>query len=359
MKIMTILGTRPEIIRLSRIIPLLDKHTDHTLIHTGQNYDPSLKNQFFDEMSIRKPDVEFGMCLNLETPFKQIGYLMECVEGWVKLHRPEKILILGDTNSGLSALVAKRYGIPVCHMEAGNRCFSDEVPEETNRRVIDACSDILMPYTERSRANLIREGYPSNKIFVTGNPIGEVLTHYHDQINKSKALEMNDTYPKDYYLVTMHRAENVDNPNTLIEFIKVITILSFVHKVIVSVHPHTRKQLDLLKTDLFENKNVYMHKPLGFFDFVQLEKNALCVLSDSGTVQEECAILGVPNVILRKVTERPETIEAGNGILAGTKRADILNSVDIAMNSPQGKVPEGYMDNNVSNTVMKILVGRN
>lgn len=362
MKVMTILGTRPEIIRLSRVIPLLDKYTDHTLIHTGQNYDPTLKDTFFEEMGIRKPDFDLGMSQTAKTPFGQIGTMMEGVERLIKLNKPDKVLILGDTNSGLSALVAKRHGVQVNHMEAGNRCYSDKVPEETNRRVIDACSDILMPYTERSRANLIREGYASDKIYVTGNPIGEVLAYYSDKIIQSTALEDCAVTPKGYYLVTMHRSENVDNPKVLCQFIKTVANLSDQYPVIVSVHPHTQKRLQEYKeedADLFNalTKNVYMHKPFGFFDFVHLEKNAYCVLSDSGTVQEECAILGVPNVTLRDVTERPETIESGSSILVGIGCSNILKGVEIATTTPRGNVPSGYLNGNTSRTVLKIISG--
>jgi UDP-N-acetylglucosamine 2-epimerase (non-hydrolysing) len=310
-------------------------------------------------MGIRKLDWEF--CIHLtedKSPFGQIGQILKNVETVIKEERPDKILILGDTNSGLSAIVAKRYDVPVYHMEAGNRCFDDTVPEETNRRIIDSCSDILMPYTERSRQNLLREGYRPDHIYVTGNPIGEVLTYYQNQIGQSNIIEELEILPKSYYLVTVHRAENVDNPVRMAAIVGLIRKLSEERKVIVSLHPHTKKRIDTTNQKPMP-KNVVWHEPFGFFDFVYLEHNAYAVLSDSGTVQEECAILGVPNVTLRQVTERPETIECGSGCLAGWYPNDVKSGIDFAVGD--GKtfgIPERYTDQHVSTTVMKILLGR-
>lgn len=356
MNVMTIVGTRPEIIRLSRIIPLLDKYTHHTLLHTGQNYDPNLKDIFFDELGIRKPDWEFN--LERGKPFETIGEMLKQIEIALTELDIDKVLILGDTNSGLSAMVAKRFGIPVLHMEAGNRCFSDEVPEEVNRRIIDTCSDILMPYTERSRQNLLREGFPSDKIFVTGNPIGEVLDHYQNQIKMSNVLHQLEILPRSYYLVTLHRAENIKDGLLLHPFNQLLRELSKERPVIVSVHPHTMDRLSKLVDLNSFPRNVYLHEPFGFIDFVHLEQNAYAVLTDSGTVQEECAIFGIPSVTLRNVTERPEVIESGSGCLTGISWNKITNALRFAVDSKPGGIPDRYMDLNVSTTVMKIILGR-
>ena len=245
------------------------------------------------------------------------------------------MLILGDTNSGLSAVVAARMGIPVYHMEAGNRCYDDRVPEEINRRVIDHCSTILMPYTNRSKDNLVREGIERERIYVTGNPIREVLTHYEPQIQESDALERFSVPPKGYFLVTMHRAENVDDPHRLAKLADAVVRVSARHDlpVLFSVHPRTADRLARagLTPDIHRLR---LLKPLGFFDFVRLEREARGVMSDSGTVQEECAIFGVPNVTIRDVTERPETIECGSNILSGADREDVERTMSLVLSQP-------------------------
>jgi len=326
------------------------------LIHTGQNYDPNLKDIFFDELGIRKPDWCYNETQEKTKPFEVIGEILKQTELALTELDIDRVLILGDTNSGLSAIVAKRYGIPVYHMEAGNRCFRN-TPEEINRRVIDACSDVWMPYTERSRQNLLREGIPPDKIYVIGNPIGEVLAHYSKPIAQSNILHTLGVLPGHYYLVTMHRAENVDIKFILLAFVKLLRILAEECPVIVSVHPHTKKQLEKFLNDETFPRNVYMHEPFGFFDFVYLEKNALCVLSDSGTVQEECAILGIPNVTLREVTERPETIEHGCGCIGGYNIERLKAAISFAKSMKHGGIPERYMDQYVSTTVLRILLG--
>jgi UDP-N-acetylglucosamine 2-epimerase (non-hydrolysing) len=343
MKILTIVGTRPELIRLSRIIPLLDKYCDHTFLHTGQNYDPNLGDIFYNQMEIRRPDIQLD-CVSITD-------ILDGVEEQIIGIKPDRILILGDTNSGLAAIVAKRRCIPICHMEAGNRCYDDSVPEEINRRIIDTCSDILMPYTERSGQNLIREGYAPNKIFVTGNPIFEVISHYNEQIQQSRILIDLNLIPKGYYLVTLHRSENVDNPIRLTHIIHALHHLSKEMPVIISAHPHLKLRMDNTNKD-----GLQFCEPFGFFDFVKLEKNAACVLSDSGTVQEETAILGLPNVTLRNVTERPETIESGSGILTGFDPETIVRCVKIARENV-GNCPSEYFKHDVSKTVVKIVLG--
>jgi len=358
MKIMTILGTRPEIIRLSRVIPLLDQLCEHVLVHTGQNYDTNLNDIFFKELCLRPPDY-FLKC-QAESTMSQIGMILAESEKVLSLENPDRLLILGDTNSALSAIAAKRVGIPVFHMEAGNRCYDDRVPEEINRRVVDHCSDILLPYTERSRANLLREGISSSKIFVTGNPIKEVLDYYNQNINSSRILEVLNLKPQKYFLVTLHRAENVDIPDRLDKFIEAFTLLHKKYEipVICSLHPRTRSRLNIHNRDLEEN-GVIAITPPGLFDFVRLEKQASCVLSDSGTVQEECCIFHVPNVTIRDVTERPETLECGSNILSGCEPDFIVNAVKIVLNHEcSWKPPEEYVVENVSQAVVKIVLGK-
>ena len=251
--------------------------------------------------------------------------------------RPDKVLMLGDTNSSLSAIIAKRLGIPVFHMEAGNRCYDDRVPEEVNRRIIDHCSDILLPYTERSRANLIREGIPHEHICVTGNPILEVISHYENQINHSDILKILKIKKRKYFLVTLHRAENVDLEDRLRAFIRAFTSISRQYEVpvICSLHPRTRDKIRNFGIAV-DPKRIRFNEPFGFFDFIRLERDALCVLSDSGTVQEECCIFHVPNVTIRDVTERPETLECGSNILSGADHDSILRCVRIAMSAITG-----------------------
>ncbi len=357
MKVMTVLGTRPEIIRLSRVIPLLDRLCRHVVVHTGQNYEPSLNQVFFEELDLRWPDYLLGC--RAETLMGQIGdILVEC-ERVMMSEKPDRLLLLGDTNSALSAIVAKRMGIPVFHMEAGNRCYDDRVPEEVNRRIVDHCSDILLPYTERSRANLLREGIQEQRIFVTGNPIMEVLEYYAHRIEESKVLKSLGLEVNKYFLITLHRAENVDVEERLLKFMEAFALLydEYSIPVICSLHPRTCSQLKKRGLNP-DRRGVRAVDPLGFFDFVHLEKNALCVLSDSGTVQEECCILKVPSVILRDVTERPETIEAGSSIIAGCKPEAILNSVKTVLSqSFNWNPPSEYLIKNVSAKIAKIILG--
>lgn len=357
MKVMTILGTRPEIIRLSRVIPELDRHCDHVLVHTGQNYDPALSQVFFDELDLRPPDQALGV--GSGRLGEQLGKILDGTERALVAHQPDRLLVLGDTDSGLAALVAKRLGIPVYHMEAGNRCFDDRVPEEVNRRVIDHCSDVLMPYTERSRQNLLREGIEGRRIFVTGNPIFEVLDYYRDKIDASPVLERLGLEAGHYFLVTMHRAENVDDVVRLEQLARTLDALHSAYScpVIVSVHPRTRKRMEEfdIRTRL---DDVRFLEPFGLFDFVRLEEGARCVLSDSGTVQEECAILAVPCVTLRDVTERPETLERGTNILAGVEHQRVLQCVSQVLGfEGVPPPPPEYTRPAVSRTVVNLVAG--
>ncbi len=357
MKIMTVLGTRPEIIRLSRIIPELDALAEHVLVHTGQNFDTRLSDIFFDDLGVRSPDHYLGV---RGSNFAEIvGQILIETEKVIRAEQPDRLLILGDTNSGLAAVIAKRMGIPVFHMEAGNRCYDDRVPEEVNRRIIDHSSDVLMPYTERSRANLLREGIAGQRVFVTGNPIKEVLDHYAGRIESSPALADLGVEPGQYFLVTLHRAENVDDPARLDQFIQALHRLGTEYglPLICSLHPRTRSQLEKHAKEMAGGQ-VRVIEPQGFFDFVALEKQARCVLSDSGTVQEECCIFGVPNVTLRDVTERPETVEVGSNMLSGADAEDILRCVKTVLaQPPDWTPPPEYLATNVTRTVLKIVLG--
>ena len=356
MKVMTVLGTRPEIIRLSRVIETLDRRAEHVLVHTGQNYDTRLNDIFFEQLGVRAPDHFLGAQGDLGT---QLGTILTGCEQVIREFRPDRFLILGDTNSGLAAIVAKRLGVPVYHMEAGNRCYDDRVPEEVNRRIIDHVSDVLMPYTERSRQNLIREGVEGERIFVTGNPILEVIQHYDAGIAASTVLNQLKLEPRQYFLVTLHRAENVDVPSRLDAVLQALGRLSTEYKypVIVSTHPRTRHRLGAMP-DAVRGADIRLLEPFAFFDFIALERNAFCVLSDSGTVQEECALFGVPNVTLRDVTERPETLECGSNILSGVEPEAIGRCVSVALANSEGwTAPPEYRATNVSDVVTRIVLG--
>ena len=358
MRVVTIFGTRPEIIRLSRVIPLLDAHCEHITVHTGQNYEESLSDIFLRDLRVRTPDVHLG--IRAASFGQQFAQIITGSESLLRERRPDAVLILGDTNSALSAITAARLGIPVFHMEAGNRCYDDRVPEEVNRRIIDHSSSFLLPYTERSKDNLVREGIERERIFVTGNPIFEVIESFRPEIDASKVLEQLGLESRGFYLVTMHRAENVDDPRRLASLAEALSLLAEEHgvPVIVSVHPRTASRL-ASQNVVARSGRVRFLEPFGFFDFIHLEKNAALVLSDSGTVQEECAIFGVPNVTVRDVTERPETIECGSNILAGVDPESIRSAAELVLATGSDWVaPEGYEARSVSRTVAKIILGR-
>lgn len=360
MKIATILGTRPEIIRLSLIIKKLDQLADeHILVHTGQNFTHSLNDVFFQEFNLRQPDY---ILMKQQFSFgNQIAHLFSELEKILLFEKPDKVLVLGDTNSALSSIVTERLDIPVVHMEAGNRCFDLSVPEEKNRKVIDAISTFNLPYTKYSRENLIREGVPSNRIMVSGNPIYEVLTQFKESIDKSKILEKIHVSPQNYMLVTAHRAENVDNPFHLKEILTGLNLVAdaFQMPVICSIHPRTKSKIDA-NDKLPMHNLVQFHEPFGFFDFVKLEKNAFCVLTDSGTVQEECCLFQVPTVTMRNSTERPETVECGSNCVSGVTAGQILSSVKVMTHEKKRwSIPEGYSDLDVSDRVVKFILGGN
>lgn len=354
MKVMTILGTRPELIRLSEIIKKLDKCTNHIFVHTGQNFDYEMNDIFFKDLSIRKPD--YFMNSQSETAFKQIAIILEKAEEIISKEKPDALLILGDTNSGLSAIVAKRMGVPVFHMEAGNRCYSSKVPEEVNRRIIDSCSDILLPYTQRSREQLLVEGYHPSKIFVTGNPIAEIVSKYSKKAESSDILkQLGIEQSENYVLATMHREENVDDPEVLSGLYSTLLKISKKYKVIVSTHPRTRKRLkEFLKCG---NENLKFMRPFGFIDFLKLEMTASCIITDSGTVQEEATILSKPCILIRTSTERPELLECGGVFMSGINEREILDCFNIALNLDNSSIniPSDYC-NYVSEKIMKILM---
>lgn len=356
MKIMTVLGTRPEIIRLSRVIPRLDAVCGQVLVFTGQNYSPNLSTQFFEQLGVRRPD--YSLDTRAASTWGQIGNILAQTDALLEKERPDRFLVLGDTNSALTAQCAKRRGIPVYHMEAGNRCFDDRVPEEVNRRVIDHASDVLLPYTNRSRDNLLAEGIRPGRVYVTGNPIREVMEHYAPRIAASDILERLDVEDGGYFLVTLHRAENVDVPERLESFMRAFAAMSGAHglPVLLSLHPHTRQRLKA--AGLVPEGDIRFMEPPGFFDFVHLEQHARALLSDSGTVQEEGCLLGKPTVTLRDVTERPETLECGSNILSGCGREAILHCLEMALEQEgKWKAPEEYLQLNVSATVGNILMG--
>jgi UDP-N-acetylglucosamine 2-epimerase (non-hydrolysing) len=354
---MTIFGTRPEIIRLSILTKILDQYSEHITVHTGQNYDESLSDIFIRDLEFRTPDVHFGIRAN--TFGEQAGKILELADEAIATHKPDKVLILGDTNSALAAIAAARRGVPVFHMEAGNRCYDDRVPEEINRRIVDHSSSILLPYTNRGAENLVKEGIPRERIYVTGNPILEVLEHFSSKIDESPILEDQKVKEYGYFLVTLHRAENVDLHDRLIRIVSALNSIAekFKKPVLIGVHPRTQEKLKTFEIAV-DPANIVLLDPLGFFDFIKLEKNALAVLTDSGTVQEECSIFRIPNVTLRDVTERPETIETGSNIISGSEPDSILRCVEFAVSqSAQWSPPTEYLATNVSQIVSRILLG--
>ena len=356
MRLMTVIGTRPEIIRLSRIIPKLDAVAEHTLVHTGQNAADNLSRVFFEQLGIRRPDLDLGV--DTATFGRQLATLFERFEQLLDQQRPERVLILGDTNSGLVAFNCKRRGVLVYHMEAGNRCFDDRVPEEVNRRVIDHCSSVLLPYTERSAANLVREGIERHRIFITGNPIFEVLSASAAGIDACDALSGYGVEPHAYLLATMHRAENVDSPDILQRLCTALARVAELYEMtlLLSVHPRVETRLP---RGTFDGTRVRPVAALPFFEFVKLEQNAALVLTDSGTVQEECAIFRVPVITLRDTTERPETVEAGSNIVASTDPARILDAARFLRSCGRRgswSPPSGYLEPNVSDKLIRILL---
>ncbi|MDQ2914099.1 MAG: UDP-N-acetylglucosamine 2-epimerase (non-hydrolyzing) [Chloroflexota bacterium] len=356
MKLMTIFGTRPEIIRLSVTIKQLDRFCEQVLVHTGQNYDENLSDVFLRDLQIRPPDHHMGV--RAASFGAQAAQIIERADDLMGRLAPDRCLILGDTNSGLAAIAAARRHIPVYHLEAGNRCYDDRVPEEINRRVIDHCSTVLMPYTHRSKENLIREGFPRERVFVVGNPIREVLLANDAQIRQSDVLERLGLNKGRYFAATLHRAENVDDDSRLRRLFAGLELVAVREDlpIVLSLHPHTADRVR--RSGLEPGCGIRVIEPLGFWDFVALERDARCVISDSGTVQEECCIFRVPSVTIRDTTERPETVECGSAILTGSDPETIAQSVRIALGSAcDWAPPPEYMESSVSTTITKIVLG--
>jgi UDP-N-acetylglucosamine 2-epimerase len=336
-KVTTILGTRPELIRLACIIKHMDVVFDHRLIHTGQNFDPQLSNVFFEELEIRSPNVFLGVSPGSLGVF--LGELFKVIENEFVQNPPDAVVILGDTNSALAGLIAKRRGIPVYHLEAGNRSFDPNVPEEINRHIVDHFSDFNLVYTSHAKANLIREGMHPRNISVIGSPLFEVLNRFKESIGNSKILSSLNLTSKKYFLVSSHRQENIDNPERLNELVSALNLIADHYKlpIIVSTHPRTRDKLDELKANL--NPLIIFCKPFGFFDYNKLQLEARVVLSDSGSVSEESAILGFPAITIRDSMERPEALEAGSILMSGITSLGILESLRIMENSPKSQLP--------------------
>jgi UDP-N-acetylglucosamine 2-epimerase (non-hydrolysing) len=352
MKILTVLGTRPEIIRLSRIIPLLDQYTDHKIVHTGQNYDHNLNEIFFSELGLRPCD--YVIDSKADTLSEQLGKIFVGIENVLNSYRPDKVLILGDTNSSLAAIICERLGIPVYHMEAGNRCFDLKVPEEKNRKVIDCISSFNLPYTEISKQNLLDDGIARDKIFVIGNPIYEVLNYYNQQIDNSNILNKLGLEKNQYIIVTAHRSENVDDEYRLRNIFKSLDIISKDYKVVFSCHPRTKNRLKHLNLDL---SNLIVSEPFGFFDFIKLEKNSRMAITDSGTVQEEMCIFNIPTLTIRDTTERPETVLCGSNIISGLEVDSIIRCYKRAISTSKSWIiPAEYIQSNVSEVVTNILL---
>lgn len=365
MKILTLTGTRPELIRLSVILKKLDEVCTNIHVYTNQNYDPNLSDIFFKDLRLRKPDYIF-------TPTSSIGEFLgngfKEFEQILDKEKPDKILILGDTNSVLFGILAAKRGIPIFHMEAGNRCNDTKVPEETNRMIIDACSLYNLPYTENSKENLIREGHSKNYVFRTGNPIKEVLEYYKTDIEGSQILKrlnfqisdyvMNvDSSYVGYALLSFHRTENVDNPIRAKNVVAAVNKIAEDMPVVYSFHPRTKDQFE--KHGIKFSEKVLLIEPCGFFDFVHLEQHAKVVFTDSGTVPEETSLFGVPTIVLRDTTERQELMENGSLILAGTRKEDILNAYSQIgkLSQTWGKLDD-YVKENVSDTVIRLLLGQ-
>ena len=364
---MTILGTRPEIIRLSRVMPLLDKYVNHITVHTGQNYDYELNEIFYKDLELRKPDYYLGV--DTSSLGHVLGETLIKIEAIFKKEKPDAVLILGDTNASIAGIMAKRMHIPVYHMEAGNRCFDYNVPEEINRRIIDHITDFNLVYTEHSRRHLLSEGLPHRRIYLTGSPMNEVLNYYKEKIDKSDILEKLNLKKKGYFIVSAHREENVDNEENLKQILTVLNQLAEQYQlpVIVSTHPRTRKRMESLSENSTHHSSLITHhsilflKPFGFLDYVHLQQHAKCAISDSGTISEESAILNFPAVTIRNSMERPEAIDAGTIVLTGLEPDIVMDSIRLVIDEHKNKgysqIPKEYQIENTSWRVLKLIIG--
>ncbi len=358
MKVMTILGTRPEIIRLSRIIPLLDKYCDHVLVHTGQNFDFELNEIFFTDLEVRKPDIFLNAAG--ESAAATIGRVIQGADRALATHNPEALLVLGDTNSCLAAIAAKRRKVPIFHMEAGNRCFDFRVPEETNRRIVDHVADVNLTYSDIAREYLLREGFPPDRVINTGSPLREVIGYYSEKVAKSEILSRMGLLPGRFYVVSFHREENVDDPAMLARLHAVLDMLARRNgdPIIVSTHPRTRKQIESLGLEF--HPAVRLCRPFGYTDYLKLQCTARCVLSDSGTITEESSILNFPALNLRESHERPEGFLEGSVMLVGLSVERILEGLAILADQPRGderllQLVVDYAPENVSAKILRII----
>ncbi|TGN18289.1 non-hydrolyzing UDP-N-acetylglucosamine 2-epimerase [Leptospira idonii] len=358
LKVMTIVGTRPELIKMSRVIDALDKNFHHIFVHSGQNYDYELNQVFFQDLEIRKPD--YFLNVASETVAKTISEVIQKSDELFEKENPDALLLYGDTNTCLAVITAKRRKIPVFHMEAGNRCFDQRVPEELNRKVVDHLSDINLVLTEHARRYLLNEGIKPETVIKTGSHMFEVLNYYKTKIDSSRILSELKISPNSYFLMSAHREENVDSAENLVQLLE--SIQGLVEKynlpVVVSTHPRTKKRLEALDTKEWNPKILFL-KPFGFLDYIFLQKNALCILSDSGTITEEASILNLPAVTIRNTHERPEGMDVGTLIMSGLKREEILDSVRITIenqkNSKSHAYVSDYMVENVSQKIVKLV----
>lgn len=360
LKVMTVVGTRPEIIRLSRVFAALDAHCDHVLVHTGQNYDYELNQVFFEDLGIRKPDRFLNSAAGSTGAAHTIGNLIITVDLVLAEVQPEAMLVLGDTNSCLSVIPAKRRKVPVFHMEAGNRCFDLRVPEETNRRIVDHTADINLTYSTIARDYLLREGLPPDQVIKTGSPMYEVLHHYLPQIQASRVLEHLQIQPQDYFVVSTHREENIESERTFTKLVEILNVIAEDHNlpVIVSTHPRTQKRVDV--TGVKFHSNVRLLKPLGFHDYVKLQMSAKAVLSDSGTINEESSILNFPALNLREAHERPEGMEEAAVMMVGLEIDRVRQGLAILCSQLRGSnrnlcLVADYSMPNVSEKVVRII----
>ena len=356
--IVTIVGTRPEIIRLSRVIPAMDAAFNHILVHTGQNSDPNLSDVFFKELDIREPN--YYLNVDNSSLGSVLGDTLKKIEKVFLDHTPDGVLILGDTNSAISAVLAKRMQIPVYHMEAGNRSFDENVPEEANRRIVDHSSDFNLPYTEHARRNLLSEGIHPRRVMVTGSPMREVLDFYRDKIDASDIVTQLGMAKNEYFLVSAHRQENVDSPERLSRLLNSLKAIhaKWNYPVLVSTHPRTRKQLETLP-GFSEISGITFHEPFGFLAYNKLQMNAKCVLSDSGTISEESVLLNFPAITIRDSMERPEALDVGGIIMSGLSADDVLEGVNAACfssNDLPREIPQGYEVQDVSRRVVRIIL---
>ncbi len=361
LKVMTIVGTRPELIRLSRVIARLDETVDHVLVHTGQNYDFALNEIFFRDLGIRKPDHLLGV--DTSTLGHLLGETLIRTEQVLLAENPDAVLVLGDTNSCIAALMAKRMHIPVYHMEAGNRCFDENVPEETNRRMVDHVADFNLVYTEHARRNLLAEGLHPRRILLTGSPMREVLDAYLPQIEASDVLERLGLTEGGYFLVSAHREENVDAPDRLQMLLECLVAVKekWNLPIYVSTHPRTKKRLEALP-DWTAPEGIVFHEPFGFHDYNRLQLGAMCVLSDSGTIAEESTLLGFPAITLRDSIERPEALDTGGILMTGLDPHDVVEAVQVVMaggaaaHGVSKLTPDDYLISNTSSRVVRFIL---